>query len=314
MSSNHSSDTLPEPTSPAPDLDEETVFVSIIDMIGAVSKEQEFVLDLPRTIHNLFGRPPGEILITDHHSFYPLPAPDFMTLHMVLTRIRYGDPSYCRDALVVPTRDDGSLTKWAGPLAAACLGFTVARDHMWMYGDKRIQCAGHVMNTPHELSSSVRLLEDNRGPAWHPTTFLGTTTHIIGYIVTTDTNQRLTCEQVLRSELLTILLLLQLHILTVQSNGKLSITETVFLLSFTHTEVRCLEAHIEAPGKVVVSVRQVLDQYPTGPEREETFRTLLTWAMVTPSRCINLCAVLGVLSVSADDDDTDDEGDVSHKS
>ncbi|KAI0551956.1 hypothetical protein F4679DRAFT_592926 [Xylaria curta] len=260
MSSDHSSDNLPEPTSPAPDLIEGTVFVSINDMLRAVSKEQEFVLELPRTTQGSFGRPPAEILITDDHSFCPLPAPDFMTLHM--------------------------------------RGTTCGHMVMHRFG---AQAVSRIR------ISLLRSLEGERGPAWRPTTFLGSTTHIFGCIMTTDTNQRLTCEQVLRSELLT--LLSQLGFLIIQLNGKSSITESIFLLSFTHTEVRCLEAHIEAPSKVVVSVRQVLEQYPTGPKRDGTFKTLLTWAMVTFSNYIDLCAVPGVPSVSADDDDTDTDND-----
>ncbi|KAI0858095.1 hypothetical protein F4860DRAFT_323525 [Xylaria cubensis] len=319
MSSIHPPDTLLEPTRPPLDPNvEEAVLHSINVMLGAVVDELlGHVWELPHLVHTSPSSPPIEIVTTDRHEFYPLPAPDFMMLHMVHASLRHEEDTLLKDdAFAAPTEYYAGLNDWAHSVSEACRYLTKARDHLWTHGEERIQCAGFCRDTIHPICDLQEFLlqgEIVRRP-WSAAAFLisSTSRRRRGCIINTNTDgRRLTRKQVMRSEMLTLLALLEISCVRAVERGESSVAQTVFVLSLTFPQARVLEARMEAPGKMVVSIRRVLGHIPDWTERDDSFKTLVAWAMFTESGDAHLCAVPDVRGVSIDDNDTDDEGDES---
>ncbi|TRX97874.1 hypothetical protein FHL15_001084 [Xylaria flabelliformis] len=122
----------------------------------------------------------------------------------------------------------------------------------------------------------------------------------------------------LRSEMLTLLLLLEFAGIRAVCKGESCMIQTVFMQSFTYTQARVLEFHVEKPGVIAISVREVLDGVPTAAERDRKLQELVAWTMYTDSD--NRCSSPGVWGVvtkptsTAHNDDTDGSDDPGHES
>ncbi|TRX97582.1 hypothetical protein FHL15_001337 [Xylaria flabelliformis] len=113
----------------------------------------------------------------------------------------------------------------------------------------------------------------------YPTAFLESTSHNYGALITTHTKQNLGCRHVFRSELLTLLTLLEVAGERAVENGESSTSPTIFVLSFACNQARVLTANLEKPDKISIYIRQVFDQVPAKEERDKAFKDLVSWAM-----------------------------------
>ncbi|TRX95259.1 hypothetical protein FHL15_003951 [Xylaria flabelliformis] len=214
VSSVHSPDTLLEPTRPALDPDvEEAVLNSINLMLGAVVDELGHVWELPHLVHTSpSSLPPIEIMTTERHEFYLLPAPDFMMLHMVHASIRHED-TLLKDAFAAPTEyyaglDDGADSEFLlrGKImrrswsAAAFLISTSRRRGCIINQDR------HRRPAPHAPASHAQRAAYAPGPC----------------------SRSLACVR------------------AVEREESSSMAQTVFVLSPTFPQARVLEARMEA--------------------------------------------------------------------
>ncbi|KAI0552128.1 hypothetical protein F4679DRAFT_581815 [Xylaria curta] len=131
-------------------------------------------------------------------------------------------------------------------------------------------------------------------PAWSAPAFLfSTSPRRYGCIIGVWGARHITCNQILRSELLALLCLLEIAGTRALQHGMLAKHQTVFLLSFTRNRACVLEARFEAIDKISVCIRQVLDEVPAIGKRDEAFKDVISWSMFMDS------SVLGVSDDSA---------------
>ncbi|KAI0553566.1 hypothetical protein F4679DRAFT_425911 [Xylaria curta] len=300
---------------------EEDVLLSFGPMVRAVALTREPVMNLPLTGDTLPNKPKTQIVITDHHMFSPLGIAKFEMLKEKVD----DDHQWALAAETLPPRFIDSLVDWAESVTAACRVFSKIRDDMSKNGEERIQCAGFSDNSIYPVTESQRLLLEGEcmspsvcRPMWFVPTFLISTSRRHGCILATWTWEHPTPEQVLRNEMITLLLLLEFASVRAVRNGESSMTPTVFVLSFTHTQARVLEARVEKPGTIVISIRAVLDDVPTEAERDQKFQELTAWTMYTDNdnayTSPGVSAVTIKRAIIASNYDTDDSNETDKES
>ncbi|KAI0467627.1 hypothetical protein F4859DRAFT_493050 [Xylaria cf. heliscus] len=273
-------------TSPALDLkSERATILGLRWRLRAVSAIPEPVLDLSLKV----TLPGGAIAIfetTECHEFSPLPVLTFQKLYNAHLHITPFD----KDRFVAPSDDsflseDHSLTSWAEPVTNACRELTIASDDLWIRNKERIECAGYSYFPNFESQRILRVGErgipDPQRPLWYAESFFESPSGRHGCILTTYAEEHLGPKHILRSELLALLALLEFAGICALRKGASAMSSPVFVLSFTPTQVRALEARVKSLNQIAISVRPVLDHVPTGPDRDEKFRALVTWAMYT---------------------------------
>ncbi|KAI1122736.1 hypothetical protein F5Y10DRAFT_253423 [Nemania abortiva] len=308
---------------PSPALDlksERAAILGIRRTVRAISRIREPILDLPLEVP-LPGKPTAIFETTDRYEFSPLPAPAFQKLYN--THLK--NPRFKKDQFAAPSRNgiinkDHVFTGWAEPVTNACHELTIAKDDLWMRNKERIECAGYTFYDKFETQGLLR--EGERGrrdpshPWWYAESFFESTSGQPGCILVTYAEDHLEPEHlepkhILRSELLALLVLLDGAGICALEKRASVMSPSVFVLSFTLTKVRALEARVKSPNQIAISIRPVLDQVPTGPERDDKFRDLVTWAMYTdaavvprPSSSMSNCS-----ATTSNQDNTDNEKD-----
>ncbi|KAI0861369.1 hypothetical protein F4860DRAFT_475896 [Xylaria cubensis] len=265
-------------------LDDETAllarFPSMISNIGW-NPEMEMVLDLPYLIKHRDSSSTN-IVITDRHKLNPLPE-DFK----ILRKVQSTGPKYYRTHVspsATPTRDE--FFWLANPATRAHCALTSANYKIQRVNGKRIECAGYSEKDTLYSGGLLDLLFEGEswnspcGVPWYATAFLEPhSSHDYGAIITTYTSEDLNYEHILRSELLTLLCLLEVASTRAVKNHESSMSPTVLLLSFVYDQARVIEARIEAPNRIGVFIRQFSDKVPAMEERDEMLNGLISWAM-----------------------------------
>ncbi|KAI1121975.1 hypothetical protein F5Y10DRAFT_255191 [Nemania abortiva] len=205
------------------------------------------------------------------------------------------------------------LCDWANPVIDACRKLTAIRDTL----NRELQvdpilCAEFSEDSYFPVAESQRLLcrgeswqfdckDSTKYPLWWRTVglFYGKTDHDIpsvspGAILIASYPQQNTkaeelCDtSILRAEILNLLNLLWFDMAQLRDKNEGLLCATAFLLSFTPTKVRALEAHVESSGglsKVRIRTQTILDGAPTEAEsRKEAFQKLVAWSMFTDTR------------------------------
>ncbi|KAI0864206.1 hypothetical protein F4860DRAFT_434616 [Xylaria cubensis] len=257
---------------------EKDVLLSFSPMMRAISQEGQLFTSLPQRVDALPNQPKIRIETTTNYAFSPLETADFEIL-----RSKVDDAH--QEVFAAPTRHNNLLVYWVGPVIDACRVLSSIRDQIWGDDEEGIHCAVFSHNSHNPVTEAQCLLLEGHpsphDPMWFVNAFLVSTPRRYGCILSTWTWERLTSEQVLRSEMLTLLLLLEFAGIRAVCTGESCMVQTVFMLSFTYTQVRVLEAHVEKPGVIAVSVREVLDGVPTEAERDRKLQELVAWTMYT---------------------------------
>ncbi|KAI0185697.1 hypothetical protein EV127DRAFT_441101 [Xylaria flabelliformis] len=224
----------------------------------------DHVLELPFKIPTS-DRSSTSIKATDDYNFEPLPKPNF-------AKLQKKTPS---EVFKAPVKN--CFAKWADPVTKACFYLTDAKRT----SDKVIECAGFSMDTLDPICDlqDYILQGEMRGfPTWHATALLASPRRY-GYIIKSYESRKVTCNQILRSELLALLSLFEIAGMRALQGYNLARNQPVFLLSFTQHRARVLEARFEGLNEISVSIRQVLDKVPTEKERDQVFEDMIRWSM-----------------------------------
>ncbi|KAJ8128294.1 hypothetical protein O1611_g5340 [Lasiodiplodia mahajangana] len=303
---------------PSPALDFESEKAIILGLrcgLRAVSRTRENILNFPLQIP-LPDRPIAILETTGCYEFSPLPQPTFQKLY----NTHLESERYTRDCFVAPSdggflSEDQILTGWAEPVTDACRELTVVKDDLWMRNNERIDCAGYTLypnfESEHLLQEGERGTSDPPCPLWYAESFFESTSGQHGCILVTYAEEHLEPKQILRSELLSLLALLEGAGLCALKEGTSAMSPSVFVLSFTPTQVRALEARVKSPDQITISIRPVLNQVPVGPERDDKFRELVAWAMYTDAAVVPRPAssMSKWSATTSNKDNTDDEKD-----
>ncbi|KAI0857114.1 hypothetical protein F4860DRAFT_490462 [Xylaria cubensis] len=253
------------------DLEEKkSILINIRRMIQAVANlpKEETVLCLP------YKNPTFSISTANFRcAFNPLPE-------NIFDEMLQEKASLYPYTFSAPTND--ALIWWARPVTKACDILTQVRDDSQNGSKKEIKCAGFSPATysPNYEVQELLLVGERNPLWWHATALLFSTTRCYGSIIVTYQGKReVTENEILRSEVLALLSLLEvasIHEIENQYSCKL---RNVFLLSFINTKVRVIEACFCAPYGIQVSIRQVIDKVPTSNDRDAKFRELVAWTM-----------------------------------
>lgn len=312
---------MPEP-SPTLDLkSERAAILGIRRTFRAISGIPEPILDLPLEVPSP-GKATAIFETTDQYELSPLPALTFQKLYNTHQKT----PRFAEDLFAAPNLEDHILGEddifihWAQPVTHACRELALAKDDLWEYNKERIECADYPTYYEFESQNLLRVGERGRcdppSPRWYAVSFSESTSGRHGSILVTYAEDHIEPEylepkHILRSELLTLLVLLDCAGISALKKRASAMSPSVFVLSFTLTKVRALEARIKSPNQIAISIRTVLDQFPTGPEQDDKFRELVTWAMYTdaavmprPSSSMSNCS-----ATTSNQDNTDDEKD-----
>ncbi|KAI1113581.1 hypothetical protein F5Y14DRAFT_417629 [Nemania sp. NC0429] len=244
--------------------------------------ERRLVIDLPYTFTRR-GKNLAEAIIGTTFEFDLLPESNFETLCKTERRTSNGSVPV---TLTAPTNDEGypwnNLTDWADAVTGACRTLTLSINHLEKKHQRSFNCARFSDTTFNPICSSQQRLCDgecsSRQPWWCTDAFLlSMTTRSFGCITHSHASTHLHPQQILRTELIT--LLGQLEMITLDAMKSGTKHSSVFLLSFTRIQARILEACITESGKMAISIRPVLDEDPTGPDRDAKFQTLIRWSM-----------------------------------
>ncbi|KAI0186973.1 hypothetical protein EV127DRAFT_163015 [Xylaria flabelliformis] len=182
--------------------------------------------------------------------------------------------------LSTPTKD--SPIWWAHPVTKACCALTRARDNSRDGSKKEIKCAGFSQATYYPMCLMQKLLlAGQRNPLWWQATALlfSPTRRYGSIIVTYQVKQEVAENEILRSEVLALLSLLEVAGIREIENQNSCKYRSVLLLSFIRTKVRVIEACLCAPYGIQVSIRQVIDKIPTSNDRDAKFKELVAWTM-----------------------------------
>ncbi|TRX97488.1 hypothetical protein FHL15_001766 [Xylaria flabelliformis] len=307
-------------------LDDETALLARFPpMIRTIGRDTEMVLDLPYLI-NPSDSSPTNIVITDRHKLNSLPEEDCKTLR----KVQSTGPRYYRtyvSPFETPIRDE--FFRLANPATRAHCALTSANYKIQRDNGKRTECAGYSEKDTLYSDGLLGLLFEGEswntpcGVTWYATGFLEPhSTCDYAAIITTYTREDLTHKRILRSELLTLLCLLQVAGTRAVKNHESSMSPTVFLLSFVYGQARVIEARIEAPDRVAVFIRQLSDKVPAMEERDEMLNGLISWAMFVDGDDEYYSSVSGQSDISIEvattvnNDDTDgtDDSDDSYDS
>ncbi|KAI0109202.1 hypothetical protein GGR51DRAFT_109102 [Nemania sp. FL0031] len=284
----------------------------------------EPLLDLPLEVPSP-GKPTAIFETTDHYESSPLPALTVQKLYNTWQK----NPRFATDIFEAPNCDtfygqrigNHVFTGWARSVTDACRELGIAKDNLWMDNKERIECAHYTEYDEFESQDLLRVGElgefDPPSARWYAVGFSESTSGQRGCTLITHAEDRMEPEDldpkhILRSELLALLVMLDCAGIHALKKRASAMSPSVFVLSFTETKVRALEARVKSPNQIAISIRTVLDQVPTGkPERDEKFWELLTWAMYTdaavvprPSSSMSNCS-----ATTSNQDNTDDEKD-----
>ncbi|KAJ8124872.1 hypothetical protein O1611_g8767 [Lasiodiplodia mahajangana] len=259
---------------------EEAVILGIRQLFRAIADKEKVVIDLDQEI-TLPSKANTILKTSNRHEFFPLPEQTFKRL--------LGVAPFKDDYFVAPSNtfsNDYIFTGWAEQVAIACRMLAIAKNNLRAHNKEQIKCASPILELSFKpqvlLSEGERALPYPQRPSWYAELFFESKgSH--GCILATHVEQRLGTKQILRSELLALLALLEIAGICALTKSLPSTSPSVFLLSFTHTQVRALEARANSPRQITISVRAILDQVPTGPERDDEFRKLVARAMYTDS-------------------------------
>ncbi|KAI0854471.1 hypothetical protein F4860DRAFT_155581 [Xylaria cubensis] len=229
--------------------------------------DMDDVLELPLTIPTC-DRFSTSIKATNNYTFEPLPEAVFATLQKRIPQ----------RALTAPIQN--LLTDWAHLVTNTCSRFTKAKRN-FRINDKEIKCAS--LDTAHPIYESQALLRQGEG-WWYATAFLFLASpRRDGCIIRSYEERPVTCSQILRCELLTLLSLLEIAGIRALQHNSTARNQPVFLLCFTQYQARVLEAHFKEYDKISVSIRQVLNKVPTEKERDQAFEKVIRWSMLVDS-------------------------------
>ncbi|KAI0196823.1 hypothetical protein EV127DRAFT_466331 [Xylaria flabelliformis] len=170
-----------------------------------------------------------------------------------------------------PTKD--ALIWWARPVTKACHILTQVKNDSRNSSKKEIKCAGFSPATYSPIYKVQELL-------LHATALLFSTTRCYGFIIVTYQKKReVTENEILRSEVLALLSLLEVASISKIENQYSCKLRNVFLLSFINTKVCVIKACLYAPYSIQVSIQQVINKVPTSNDQDAKFRELVAWTM-----------------------------------
>ncbi|KAI0426031.1 hypothetical protein F5Y09DRAFT_320225 [Xylaria sp. FL1042] len=292
----------------------QAVIISLRHIIYAIAAEPESVLSFPKWIsllphESLLLPTEVEIDCTGYNKLFPLPTKDFQELYdahiqakpflpFMASSYKNNNGWYGKDY---------NLCTWALQVANACRLLTIAKDDLKI---NHIKCAGPIPYP--DFESQCLLLQGELGdfndqPYWRADLFLESMSND-GCIIQTHTKQRLEPKQILRSELLTLLVLLEYTNIYALEQNTSATHLPVFLLSFTPTQVRVLEACVDSPNRITISIRLILDEVPIEAEQNKMLQTLICWAMykkIPPRSASNTANPSAVISHDTTNDGND---------